>query len=177
MKVRVLGTSTNKYLKNFQEVPIDIVELLVQDNGTSFYLYDPKSHTNILTFDSDVTRRQCIEIWTLFGWVKSSLGKLQLIKSRSFEDLVEKVKDSLLKLHADTNAQAFINMKLLALEATTRNISNEELINLNITQLRGKVDSTKLKKEINKIENEILKDYVFLTRMRKVLYDKIDKEL
>lgn len=177
MKVRVLGTSTNKYLKNFQEVPIDIVELLVQDNGTSFYLYDPKSHKNILTFDSDVTRRQCIEIWTLFGWAKSSLGKLQLIKNRSFEDLVEKVKDSLLKLHADANAQAFINMKLLALEATTRNITNDELINLNITQLRGNVETTKLKKEINKIENEILKDYVFLAKMRKVLYDKIDKEL
>lgn len=177
MKVRILGTSINKYLKNLQSVPTNTTELLLRDNGTIFCLYCQKTKKDVLRFESDVTRRQCVEIWVAFGWAKEQLGKIFIGKERDFILLVEKMKSSLLEIHLDSNVEALVNMKLLALESATRIISDQELTNINIKQIRGILKSEKLKKEISIIEKEILKDQVFMVKARKVLYEKIDKEL
>ncbi|MCP4336853.1 MAG: hypothetical protein GY679_03325 [Mycoplasma sp.] len=175
MKIRIIGTSLKKYIDNF---------LIIKSYGVPYFrierdeepkLLDEQDNV-ILKFNGDnATLKQNIEAWEVMGLVQYKQFKHRLSKIKN--NVMEHIKENLCKKQNDPKLDAMRLGYLILIQHSSNRFTDDLIKVWKINQFKGELNSEKLDKQCNSFYKELIEDKVFLAKVRKEIYNEINKEL
>ncbi len=180
MKIRILGTSIQKYIKNYSFLKEKSDSFKVEYLKNKINILDAKNGEKIWEFPkSQTTFRQNLECWEIMGLVTYRQFKYYWKKElNSTTELMDHIKKNLLIKSSKDNLEKLRLGILLLIQHSSKKISNKELRGWKISQIKGTLSSEKLTKQLNQFyKKNFAKDVIFLAKLRKEIYNEINKEL
>ncbi|NQZ29221.1 MAG: hypothetical protein HRT98_02440 [Mycoplasmatales bacterium] len=175
MKIRIVGTGLKKYIDNF--------EVIQKSKATSFriekfnnpQLLDDEDNI-ILEFKGDnATLKQNLEAWEVMGLVKYRQFKYRVTPIKI--KLMEHIKKHICQSQKEEKLEAMRLGYLTLIQHASDKFTDESIETWKIKQYKGKLNSKKLDKQCHSFYKELIEDKVFLAKVRKEIYDEINKEL
>ena len=176
IKIRIIGTSSTSHINKYMKIRRKVDNFVFRHIDGKIILFD-KNNNKLEIFNSHPTFKQTIEVWEAFGLIKFINNKYILNASYNYEDIINVIKTNLLIISNDLIIQITKNSKMLLVDNCISNLKEKDIVNLNLHQTKGNLNIKKLIRETSKIEVDLSNDKWFLSKLRKVLYEQINKEL